>query len=122
MNLNKPQNKPQNNLHYDYNIINADNNKPPHVQALEKKLEDCEKKEKKWRLLYFNLLNDSICFEETIKNLLEENRIHQEYIISLEVKLNKLLVTCNNITTNFHNSIRSMSMQNMSNMNINVNK
>lgn len=61
--------------------------------------------EKNWRNSYFTLLKDSFPFEETIKNLLEENRIHQEYIINLENKLNKLFATCSNITNNFHNSM-----------------
>lgn len=63
------------------------------------------KREENWRKNYFCLLENSIQFEETIKNLIEENRIHQEYIISLENKLNKVLKNCSLITENFHNSL-----------------
>jgi hypothetical protein len=64
-----------------------------------------------WRSSYFNLLKDSLVFDETIKTLYEENRIHLEYIISLENKLNKLLDSCNNITNNFHQNIcKSINM------------
>jgi hypothetical protein len=64
-----------------------------------------------WRSSYFNLLKDSLVFDETIKTLYEENRIHLEYIISLENKINKLLVSCNNITNNFHQNLcKSLNM------------
>ena len=58
-----------------------------------------------WRESYFNLLSDSLIFDETIKTLYEENRIHQEYIINLENKINKILQSCNNITNNFHSNL-----------------
>jgi hypothetical protein len=74
-------------------------------KVMKAKLEVTQNAEKNWRTSYFNLLKDSLNWEETIKNLMEENRIHQEYIISLENKLNKLLVSCNNITNNFHKSL-----------------
>jgi hypothetical protein len=72
------------------------------------------------RRSYFNLLKDSLTWEETIKNLMEENRIHQEYIISIENKLNKLLVSCNNITNSFHKSLNIANLY-ASNQGINLN-
>jgi len=57
-----------------------------------------------WKNSYYNLLKNSLCFDDTIKTLIEENRIHQEYIINLEKKNQKLLQTCTNITNDFHNN------------------
>lgn len=80
---------------------------------LKDKLLDKTREADNWRNSYFNLLKDSINFDECIKTLYEENRIHIEYIISLENKLNKLLVTCNNITNNFHNNLyKNMNLNN----------
>lgn len=58
-----------------------------------------------WRKSYNNLLKYSITFDETIKTLIEENRIHQEYIINLEKKNSRILNTCNNITNDFHTNL-----------------
>jgi hypothetical protein len=81
---------------------------------LKEKYNNVKKDASHWRNSYFNLLKDSICFDETIKNLYEENRIHLEFIISLENKINKLLVSCNNITNNFHQNIqKSINLENI---------
>ena len=87
---------------------------------LKEKYHESQNAEQHWRSSYFNLLNDSLSYEETIKSLIEENRIHQEYIISLENRLDKLLASCNNITHNFHNSLfkNLNSFNNPSNENI----
>ena len=58
-----------------------------------------------WKNSYFNLLRSSLSFDDTIKSLIEENRIHQEYIINLEKKNQKILSTCTNITNDFHNNL-----------------
>lgn len=58
-----------------------------------------------WKSSYFNLLKSSLSFDDTIKTLIEENRIHQEYIINLEKKNQKILTTCTNITNDFHNNL-----------------
>jgi hypothetical protein len=82
-------------------------------------LEQIQKKEEYWRRLYFTLLEDSILYEETIKNLIEENRIHQEYIINLENKLNKVIISCNVITDNFHNNLSQTLCGNYNNNHLN---
>jgi hypothetical protein len=82
-------------------------------------LEQVQKSEEKWRRLYFTILEDSILYEETIKNLIEENRIHQEYIINLENKLNKVIVSCNIITDNFHNNLSQAICGNSNNIHLN---
>jgi hypothetical protein len=89
-------------------------------KVMKAKLEVTQNAEKNWRRSYFNLLKDSLTWEETIKNLMEENRIHQEYIISIENKLNKLLVSCNNITNSFHKSLNIANLY-ASNQGINLN-
>jgi hypothetical protein len=79
--------------------------------SLRDKYKTVKKEAKHWRSSYFNLLKDSLVFDESIKTLYEENRIHLEYIISLENKVNKLLVSCNNITNNFHQNLcKSLNM------------
>ena len=74
-------------------------------EELKEKYNNSVANSKNWRRSYFNLLKDSLYYEDTIKTLYEENRIHQEYIISLENKMSKLLTSCTNITTNFHNNL-----------------
>lgn len=78
-------------------------------KELKEKYKKLFNQEINWRSSYFNLLKDSIQYDEAIKNLIEENRIHQEYIISLENKLNKILTSCNNITSSFHNNLMQLS-------------
>jgi len=85
--------------------ISVDMNTNADYEKLKMKYKECRSRERNWRNSYFDLLNESITFDETIKNLIEENRIHQEYIISLENKLSRVLITCNNITSNFHRSL-----------------
>jgi hypothetical protein len=78
---------------------------------LKDKYRICKRDMNHWRKSYFNLLKDSLTFDETIKTLYEENRIHMEYIIGLENKVNKILNTCKNITDNFHENIsRNMNI------------
>jgi hypothetical protein len=78
---------------------------------LREKYDSVKKHAAHWRGSYFNLLKDSLVFDESIKTLYEENRIHLEYIISLESKISKLLVSCNNITNNFHQNLcKSLNM------------
>lgn len=61
-----------------------------------------------WRGLFVNQVKESLEFETTIKCLYEENRLNQEYIISLEDRINKLLIRTNNITNNYHNNLKSL--------------
>ena len=61
-----------------------------------------------WRNLYVNQVKESLEYEETIKTLYEENKLNQEYIISLEDRLNNLLDKTNNITNNYHNNLKSL--------------
>jgi hypothetical protein len=78
---------------------------------LKEKYRICKRDMNHWRKSYFNLLKDSLVFDETLKTLNEENRIHVEYIISLENKVNKILNTCKNITDNFHSNLcRSVNL------------
>jgi hypothetical protein len=80
--------------------------------------ERCEVSEY-WRRNYFTLLKDSLNFEETILQLTEENRIHLEYIISLENKISKILQVTNNITNNFHmNMMNFMKNDNLNSSNL----
>jgi len=72
---------------------------------LKEKYHNIRRQEKNWRTSYFEILKESIEYDETLKNLIEENRIHQEYIISLENKINRLLKSCNRISENFHNNL-----------------
>ena len=89
--------------------------------SLKEKFKDrCEVSEY-WRRNYFNLLKDSLMYEETILQLTEENRIHLEYIISLENKINKILQVSNNITNNFHQNLMNfMKQDNFNNLNVNT--
>jgi hypothetical protein len=88
---------------------------------LKEKYNKMRRQEKNWRSSYFDVLKESIHFDETLKNLIEENRIHQEYIISLENKLNRLLNSSNRITENFHNNIRQLKIIDFTNPGTNVN-
>ncbi len=71
-----------------------------------KRLKEENKKEKEislhWKNSYYNLLKNSLMYDESIKSLIEENRIHQEYIINLEKKNNKVLISCTESLNNFH--------------------
>ncbi len=59
-------------------------------------------------------------FDDTIKNLIEENRIHQEYIINLEKKNQKIMSSCSNITSDFHNNL-FFNLNNLNSLVINNN-
>lgn len=82
--------------------------------------ERCEVSEY-WRRNYFNLLKDSLIFEETIMQLTEENRIHLEYIISLENKINKILQVTNNITNSFHQNLMNFLRNDNNSQGFNIN-
>jgi hypothetical protein len=86
----------------------------------EKFKERCEVSEY-WRRNYFNLLKDSLTFEETIMQLTEENRIHLEYIISLENKINKILQVTNNITNSFHQNLMNFLRNDNASQGFNIN-
>lgn len=73
-----------------------------------------------WKNSYFNLLKSSLTFDDTIKTLIEENRIHQEYIINLEKKNQKILSTCTNITNDFHNNL-FFNLNNLNSLSLNSN-
>jgi len=73
-----------------------------------------------WKNSYFNLLRSSLTFDDTIKTLIEENRIHQEYIINLEKKNQKILLTCTNITNDFHNNL-FFNLNNLNSLSLNSN-
>jgi hypothetical protein len=108
-------NSNRNKIHSTDKII--DNN-DVYIQ-LKEKYQKSKKEAKHWRSSFFNLLNNSISYDDTIKSLLEENRIHQEYIINVENKIDKLLSSCNSITNNFHNSLfKTLNNLNISNENI----
>lgn len=60
-----------------------------------------------YRKMYYDLLKDSLKYEDTIKQLFEENRIHQEYIISLEDKSSRILDRCTSMANAFHRNLKN---------------
>ena len=89
-------------------------------ETLNKRYENVVLEAEHWRKCYFNLLKESINFDDTIRSLLEENRIHSEYIISLEKKSNKLLTSCTNMANNFHSSFSKMHNLEGSNSSVDI--
>ena len=62
-----------------------------------------------WKNMCFSMIKDSIQYENTILNLFEENRIYQEYVVSLEDKISKILIKTNNITSDYHKHLNYLN-------------
>lgn len=95
------------------NQLNYDYSRSPKIKIMQDNYEEYIKQEEEasseyWKKIALSLIEDSMQYEKTILTLFEENRIHQEYIISLEEKLSKLLIKTNNITTNYHQHLTSL--------------
>ena len=74
-----------------------------------------------WKEMFISSIKNAEVYEETIKNLFEENRINQEYIIILEERLSDVLNKTNRITNSFHNNFKILQ-QSFSENNNNYNQ